>query len=491
MDENKEKLTGGNQNANVQNDYREEMEELARIFKEELDKTTAEAEEKAKVEEEKLSPKEELCECCGERPRGTEKDPKSPFCSECEEILEEYPYDWKGAFMAIVAVCVAVASVFLFVINAPVFSAMKQGDKALKNNNVYSAVTSYDTALGYIDEDSYGEYLGFQSRVIETQYKLLNMDTALQVIVTYYSDFQLKLPMFDKVEKMCDEIEAMQASVVAIQNHLDKFTTIEDDQYDAIIAELQSLSGKKIYVKDGECHDETETDYVPDGTEDVYICDEGWLNLYMYSAAQYCNKGDEVCAEYLEKTVNESNYIDRLVNSLLGATYVGIGEYEKAEKIAESIKEQNNESPDYYMVKSMLLRYRDKDYQKGADICDEGIEILENIKGGEQVIADTGYVLAMHKALNYIMLGDYNEAYLAITDCYNYQMNGYGPGLETRDLYAMLALATGDTKSFENFELEIKEYGDDSIQFSSDVTDYKNGKITLEELAMSGRYDLV
>ena len=44
MDENKEKLTGSNPNANGQNDYREEMEELARIFKEELDKTTAEAE---------------------------------------------------------------------------------------------------------------------------------------------------------------------------------------------------------------------------------------------------------------------------------------------------------------------------------------------------------------------------------------------------------------------------------------------------------------
>lgn len=488
MDENKEKLTGGNQN-----DYREEMEELARIFKEELDKTTAEAEEMAKnaEEEDQIPEKEDLCECCGERPRGTEKDPKSPFCSECEELLEEYPYDWKGAFMAVVAVCIAIASVFLFVINAPIFSTMKQGDRELKNNNVYSAAASYDTAMGYIDEEDFDEYLGFQAKVIETQYLLLNMDSAVQVAGTYFSDFQLKLPMFDKVEKLCDEIEAMQASVIVIQNHLDKYPAELDEQYDEIIAELQSLSGKKIYVKDGECHDETETDYVPDGTEDVYICDEGWLNLYMYSAAKYCNKDDAVCAEYLEKAVNMSNYIDLLVNPLLGATYVGIGEYDKAEKIAEDIKEQNAESPDYYMVKSMLSRYRDKDYQKGADICDEGIEMLEGIKGGEQLIADTGYVLAMHKTLNYIMLGNYDEAYLAIADCYNYQMNGYGPGLETRDLYAMLALATGDTKSFENFELEIKEYGDDSIQFSSDVTDYKNGKITLEELAMSGRYDLV
>ena len=39
---------------------------------------------------------ENLCDCCGERPRGTKKNPDSIFCEECEAILEKYPYDWKG-----------------------------------------------------------------------------------------------------------------------------------------------------------------------------------------------------------------------------------------------------------------------------------------------------------------------------------------------------------------------------------------------------------
>ena len=81
---------------NQSGDYREEMEELARIFKEELDKTIEESEnteteteyevegyevtmgEKKPVEE---LTEDELCECCGERARGTEKNPNSPFCS--------------------------------------------------------------------------------------------------------------------------------------------------------------------------------------------------------------------------------------------------------------------------------------------------------------------------------------------------------------------------------------------------------------------------
>ena len=58
-------------------------------------------------------------------------------------------------------------------------------------------------------------------------------------------------------------------------------------------------------------------------------------------------------------------------------------------------------------------------------------------------------------------------------------------------MYAMLAIETGDYDTFETLEEEIATYGESSAGFSQDVKDYKAGKVTLQELAMNGGYDLL
>ena len=130
----KDKTKNGGQPEN--NDYREEMEELARIFKEELDKAVQDAEDAAQIDDldtmevEGYNPKElsldeskkpaaplsedMLCECCGERPRGTKKNPDSVFCEDCEAILEKYPYDWKGILAIVVVLGIVISAFILF-----------------------------------------------------------------------------------------------------------------------------------------------------------------------------------------------------------------------------------------------------------------------------------------------------------------------------------------------------------------------------------------
>ena len=61
---------------------------------------------------------------------------------------------------------------------------------------------------------------------------------------------------------------------------------------------------------------------------------------------------------------------------------------------------------------------------------------------------------------------------------------------EARDLYIILGLALDNTEPYDTAAEEIEMYGDDAIPFSDDVKNYKDGKITLSEIAMSGRYDL-
>ena len=506
-DENKEKLSG-TEPEDQNGDYREEMEELARVFKEELDKAIKDAEEAAvmddieNIEVEGYDPKalsrdskntaekEDLCEFCGERPRGTEKNPNSPFCSECEGLLEKYPYDYRGIVGLVITVGVALCALFLFAINLPVFANMKQGDKALNDGRLYTALAKYENAI-YAADGAETDMYNLYAKRATAEYLLLDMSSALVDIEENIPESVRKLPTFGRIRAMFEDTAVMQVSAAAIQNHLDDILTISDENYDEIIARLDSLSGKKIYEKDGAIYDETDEDYTPDGTEKVYIYDEGWLNIYKYSAAQYCEKDDETVITYLEKAAENSEYLDRLVSPLLAATYVGTGNYEKGAELAEKIRKHNAEGTDYYLITSMLYRYRDKDFKKGVDICDEGLNMVKNLVGGDELVVQIGYYLSMQKALNYIMMNDLESAYEAATECFEYQNSAYNLTVQARDMYAMLAIATGDKETFALLEEEIAEYGDESIEFSRDVTDYRDGKITLQELAQSGGYDLI
>lgn len=90
------------------------MEELAATFQRELDKTKAEAEEKGELIQEledipeastgndDEEPSEaELCECCGEKRRGTKADPDSPYCEECDLGLRHYPFSFLNVFLSL------------------------------------------------------------------------------------------------------------------------------------------------------------------------------------------------------------------------------------------------------------------------------------------------------------------------------------------------------------------------------------------------------
>jgi hypothetical protein len=117
--------------------------------------------------------------------------------------------------------------------------------------------------------------------------------------------------------------------------------------------------------------------------------------------------------------------------------------------------------------------------------------MLSRIPESSDMVAQVGYILSMQKTLNYIMLEDYKSAYASAKECYAYQSETYSISVQVRDMYAMLALQTGDIETYTTLEEEIKEYGEAESGFSQDVKDYKAGKVTLQELAMDGGYDLL
>lgn len=498
----KKKLDG---NTPENENYRDEMDELVRIFKEELSKAQEEAEENEdfdvdNIEVEGYDPKtvsldekrkvivdfDNNCECCGERPRGTKKNPDSVFCEECEAILEKYPYDWKGLVSVVVILAVLILGVINFAIDTPAFSYMKNGDNNLKENKLYSAVSDYDMAEDCIEEELRENYKELQAKKVVAAYKAMNMDVVTDGM-SYFNDSTLNLLAFRDVKNINHEMGIMQGTMTIIQKYIADF---DADEYDKIIAALDSLSGKKIYEKNGSFYDEAE--YTPNGIEKTYIADEGWLNIYKYAAAQSSEKSEAVMIEYLEKALGHTEYVDRVWTPILASAYIGTGQYDKAEALVKNIKEMNAEGTDDNLIMSMIYRYRDKNYQRAVDTCVDGLNNLAALEDGYDLVAQIGYTLSMQKTLNLIMLGKYTDAYESAEECCTYQMDSLETvNSQSRDILAILALATKNTEAYEELEKEIKDSGEYGIPFSQDVTDYKEGKITLEEIVMSGRYDLL
>ncbi len=497
MDDNKEKVTPENPEEAI----KDEMEELAKVFKEELDKAKAEAESDVEsLEVDGYNPREvsvkektekdedkKMCALCGEKPAK-----HGDYCSKCDELLRAAPYDYRGIIAVIAMVCVTVAAIFCFAINVPIFSTLKRADSEAAKGNLYTAIDKYSEATQLAENSSEKVYLNIYAKGAALNYKMVNMGTALSQITTYIPETALKLLSFKGSKDIIDEIEHMQATALVAQQHMAQYPAeITKDVYEKIIADLDNLSGKKVYISGDVYHDETEEDFTPDGTETVVICHEGWLNMYKYAAAQEYGAGQKVIAEYLQACADSSDYMKTLVGSVLATTYAGIGEYEKAEELADYLRDVNKQSIEPYVIMSAVYRYRDKDYDKAISVCDDGMEMLKALPYAQSYVTEFGYMINAQKALSLIMQEKYDEAYETMTEVYDgaYQLGAVT--IPIRDLYAVLALEAGDDEAFKAIKDEIESYEDESVRFTDDVIDYQAGKLTIKEMIEKGGYDVV
>lgn len=521
MDENKNKKGEGQESVET-DDIQQEMEDLARIFKEELEKTKKETEESLSIDNlevegydpkkvsktKKKTEEKEMCEYCGERPRGTEKNPKSPYCKNCEELLEKCPYDYKGVIVALAIICVVVGAVFCFAVNTPIFSMMKKADKELNQGKLYSAVTDYEYALEYVqNKDTTDVFYNLHAKRITASYRLSNW-TYVKLIANEYMDEKvLKLPMFKETRELVDDVDGMIASSVIIANYINaddfvKDNKVKESDYEAALKTLDSLVGKKVYIRDGKYYEEGDKNLVRDGKEKEYTIDAGWIYLMKFQIAANMEKPAEEYIGHLEKAVEQSDFMMITAGFKLAATYVELKQYDKAEAVALKLYDNNKESPDYYQIESMIKRYRDKDYKNAIAVADEGLNALKTSSAGEYLAIQYGCQLSMQKGLNYIMLGDCKTASDIIYECCYYlsQTPADESGTtsliniypEAWEICALAALETGDEETYkmmeENFKTE--QYAEKEV-YEANLAEYKAGTKTLVNLVESGRYDLI
>ncbi len=494
MDEQKEKTQGGAldeetlkelENAKALHD---EMEELAAVFQEELDRTKQEAmegtlekpqEASEEISEEKASeeaqgeeestdiPEDCLCDCCGTNRRGTKENPDSLYCEECEAGLRHYPFDLLNIILVLAALVLVFYGGFVFANHAKTYAAVLKADQLLSENKLYSALDSYSAAANtMINEHINGELV--YKRELLTLYKLGGMNL-LPETQNKIKPFEFKLPHFRALRLAIDDAEGYMATAAAGNGIVAPYEAKKPEEipYDQLIADLEALKSQT--PEDLE-REEIEGGYIP--ATPSYR--PAMIAFYKYYVALLCEKDVETQLQFAEEIREADPNAIWIYGSVLGDLYAKSGK--DVEPICKQLEDLNAEDDT-----PALLRVASKRIAKNPE---EAIQLAEEqIKAGSNMSPE----FLRQQALCYLALEDYENAFQKANAAFEMAFSNGEPSVQLCDTYALCAAAAQKDKEYADVEKIFKE---SHMTVSSEVQEFRNGTRTLASILEEGDCDL-
>lgn len=494
MDEQKKKSAGApDADAEVDNKaLHEELEDLAKVFQEELNnaKADAQAEDTAAASEfliqelddmpkaaqddlpqEEIEP-EALCECCGEQRRGTAKNPDSAFCEECDDGLRHYPFEWVNIILALAAVAFVFFGGYVFADHTPVFVAAKEADALVQEKKMDSALDAYAKAANLmIDNHINGELV--YKREILVAYTVGYVNSLSEPAANIHG-FEMSLPHFRSLKKALDDAENFMAAAQAVSNIISPYgyTAAADIPYDDLIAEIDKLKTATVtttQAADGE--EEATTTAINTYKTSATQYHPGMLAFYKYYVALMCEKDIQTQLTWLEEVRKEAPEHPWLYAAALGELYAKTGG--DVESMCTLISDINAEDGTPTQLRALRLRVQG-DYDASIALCEEGIA------AGSEVSVE----LYRQESLCYLGKGDPQKAYEQANAAYQ----SGSLSVQLCQTLALCASAAGQDAAYTEIEELLTTNG---YSVSAEVTGYRNGTLTLQQILTEGDYDVL
>lgn len=469
----------------------DEMEELAKVFQEELDRAKAEAKEVAEnapvdpeIELSETTPsptptasetplsEDELCECCGEKRRGTANNPNSPYCAECDAGLRHYPFDFLNIFFVLVAICFVFYGGYVFADHTETFVAVQKADSLRAAGKPDSALSAYSTAANIMVNSQINGELVYK-RAILLAYDTGNIGSMSAPSANIHA-WELSLPHFCAVKKALDSAEEITATVQAANALLLPYNTTapQDIPYEELLAQLDALKTESIPAEqtDG---DETET---TTADSDAYEpkaerYNSVFLTFYKYYAALMCEKDLGTQIAFMEEIQKDAPDMVWLYAPILAELYAKTGR--DIEPICQLMESFDTEDKSPAVARVIQKRIQGK-YTEATALCDEALAVSSNL--------DTEFY--RQKALMLLAEGNYKDAYTLMNNAYE---ESASPSLLTVYTFALCAAAAGEETTYNEIVEMLTGYG---YTVPAELTGYKNGSVTLEQILFEGDYDI-
>lgn len=471
----------------------DELEDLARVFQEELDRAKAQAREDANrtddapgiliqslddlpdVQREadaEAAPKdgteETLCECCGERPSGTQKDPDSPYCSVCDEGLRHYPFDFLNVLLALVLLVFVFYGGYQFADHTEVFVRTAQADSLAADNELYSALDAYTQAEEAMSSDRINGELVYK-RAALTMYKLGYMSNVVELGDAVHS-WELQLPHFRAMKTALDRAEQFLATGDAATEILSPYMSMSAQEipYDDVLAQLEAL---KTAVPEETTAAEGE-DTTDDGAYEPQYSgyNTAMVAFYQYYLALISDQSLETQLGFLEEIRSLEPEETWIYAALLGELYAKTGR--DIEPICTKMLEVNAEDDTPALLRVIALRtagdYDEAIAQSEAAIADNNVNASE---------------LYRQIGLCYLLQGDYETAYEKVSE--GFQTTN--PSIQLINTMALAASAAGEEDAYTEVADLLTNNG---YVVSEEVLEYRAGTRTIESIFTEGDLDV-
>lgn len=475
----------------------DEMEDLAKVFQEELDRAKAEAAEVANTvpEEPEIliqglddlpDPAEEIqaqedeetekepCACCGEHPAGTHNDPNSPYCETCDTGLRHYPFDFVNILLVLAVLCFVFYGGYVFADHTQVFSEVHKADTLARQNKLYSALDAYSTAANtMVNQHINGEMV--YKREILLAYRLGGINI-MQDPAENIKSWEMSLPHFRSLRLALDDAEAFLATTDAANAILAPYDTTkaEDIPYDDLIAQLDALKDQTITTTEAASDTDTESEtttaasgYTPKAEK----YSAAMLAFFKYQTALICEKDMETQLAFAEEIREYGPQYPWLYGAILGDLYARSGK--DVEPICQLLEAENAEDDTPALLRAIVKRMNG-DYDGAIAICEEKLEAQSSISSE----------FYRQEGLCYLAKGDYETAYSRVNE--GFQNTTY-PSMQYCNTLALCAAAAGQTDAYDEIDELFQSSG---YTISAEVSGYKNGTVTLESILLEGDFDV-
>ena len=463
---------------------KKELEELKETFQQELDKATAQAtaanaeaaaDEPEKDEEEEELSEDMLCECCGENKRGTKNNSDSHFCPECDKALRHYPFDFLNIIIMIIVIGFSFYACYVFAGNANVYVDALNAQKAEKENMLYTANSDYSTLLETMNDKSIRGEMVYKRAILNLS--KIGGYQDMEQYNTSFKNWELNFPHFKSVANAFEDKNAFERTrdacyEIIYSNIPENATEPSEVPYDTIITQLEALENQPL-----EPVTYSEQD-VSDGlvtTTAAYSIEaetysKAMISYFKFYTAAISEQPAETQISFLEEIKNDYPEMTWLYGPMLGDLYV------KAQKDVTDycafLKEVNAEDAYADVAMATSLRIQGK-YEESLALCKQ--KVSEN--------DDYTFEYYRQSALSCLALGEYDNACAAAKSAYE----NYNYSIQVLDTLALCYAAAGNEDGYSEVEQIFAQNG---MTVSDEVKDYKDGKITLDNIIKEGDFDV-
>ncbi len=442
----------------------EELENIRNMFQEELDKATTENDEDGMLiqelenheeyteyeDEEETSP-EDLCQCCEEKRRFKEFDDDYPYCEDCRNAMKKYPLRKSGILAFFAAVILFFVSIWFSYPYMNDAVTVAEASANYKSGYVMSALQSY---YSYFNGGKTGEGISKRAfnEILDGYNKLGYQTNSAQLINTYYSEQDLKKPHNKKYADAVKEATVLSETYEAVTEITEDAFSGKDFDYDEVMAGLEALKEVKP-VEEGKSE-------VTDKYNEVFI---EYYKFVLMSIAEKSLSEQFEQLKYID-TIGEGQEWVYLSNYCAVASK--LSDEEAVNYSFEKLLTLNKEDSTAYISKANLYRYTETpNAEKIIEVCEEAKTVL----GAKDVSYKHPLTIA------YLIKGEGTlamEEIKSLFDVGNYTV-------QNCNLYALVGLYNGDKKIYDEMKSLLAGYG---YEISDLVTQYKDGKITVEEI---------